>query len=265
MRCGRGGLLTALAAAWTVAACGPDGGVGADASDGGDAAGEDAPCNCSTDAGGDLGACTTAFCDTDVCQYRTVHVVDQTPCDDLDWCTQVDTCLAGECVGGSPRDCSMLDEGCILGACDPVLKACKPVPVPDGTPCDDHNSCTSSEHCKAGVCTGDPDAPSGCPGDACDEEGNCLIGNDGNKCNGDFVCDHVQHPPPYQHGKCVLTSPKQCSSTTPPCKVNKCIPLTGECVLVNVKDGDPCDDGDPCTEGDACQTGQCVPGAPACG
>lgn len=93
------------------------------------------------------------------------------------------TCQAGQCTGGSPKDCSALTVGCTNGVCDPGNGACVGEPVPaggmcfdgidqchtgicdanaacigtavaDGTPCNDHNACTTTDVCTAGVCGG---------------------------------------------------------------------------------------------------------------
>jgi hypothetical protein len=102
-----------------------------------------------------------------------------------DLCMVNKACLAGQCVGGAPQDCSALDAGCQLGTCDgttgicgpmnaPVgtactqglqtcqvgacdMKgACAPSNAPDGSACNDHDACTKSDLCTAGVCGGTP-------------------------------------------------------------------------------------------------------------
>lgn len=104
---------------------------------------------------------------------------------------QVDkTCLAGECGGGAPKDCSVLDVACEVGVCDPptgiCLSAfapagaacgegltscqdgtcdgngvCKAEPTAPGTACNDHDSCTIAEACQLGICIGGNSVP-GC-------------------------------------------------------------------------------------------------------
>jgi len=100
-----------------------------------------------------------------------------------DNCMTDKTCSAGQCVGGTPKDCSALTVACVLGVCNPnngncVTQAlmqgdmcaektddcnvgicdnngvCQGMPVANGTPCNDHNSCTSSDSCAAGQCGG---------------------------------------------------------------------------------------------------------------
>ena len=106
------------------------------------------------------------------------------PCvDPMDLCTDGKTCAMGVCVGGGPKDCSSLNQGCFTGVCEPTNGQCVPQPVPpggacadatddcnngicdtvgtcnpvptnEGGPCDDNNSCTTGETCSMGSCTG---------------------------------------------------------------------------------------------------------------
>ncbi|HRI70586.1 MAG TPA: hypothetical protein PK156_40420, partial [Polyangium sp.] len=100
-----------------------------------------------------------------------------------DICQVNKTCLAGDCVGGTPKDCSILDQGCDLGICKPETGLCGLAPAPEGTPCtpgtaecaigacndkgaciasaapdgtscNDHNSCTQATRCTGGACVG---------------------------------------------------------------------------------------------------------------
>jgi hypothetical protein len=102
-----------------------------------------------------------------------------------DVCRTNKTCKAGVCGGGVPKDCTALDVGCEIGACEPVTGICKPEPAPVGTSCtegihecdvgacddkgtcvaspepngiacNDHNACTKSDKCMVGVCGGTP-------------------------------------------------------------------------------------------------------------
>lgn len=100
-----------------------------------------------------------------------------------DLCKTNRTCSGGQCGGGTPKDCSSMTAGCVVGTCNPVNGSCDPKPIPaggecfdsitachvgtcdasaacistplaDGTACNDHNSCTSGDVCAAGACTG---------------------------------------------------------------------------------------------------------------
>ncbi len=100
-----------------------------------------------------------------------------------DLCKVNRTCSNGQCAGGNPKDCSSQTVGCTVGMCNPINGSCdaKPVPpggecfdgitpcqvgtcdasaacvsaaLPDGTACNDYNSCTSADVCGAGACAG---------------------------------------------------------------------------------------------------------------
>jgi hypothetical protein len=102
-----------------------------------------------------------------------------------DLCTVDKACLAGQCVGGKPKDCSQLDIGCQIGVCNTMSGVCGPAyaPVgtvcthglqacqtgmcdvkgvcvgstaPNGTACNDHDACTQGDTCTAGACGGTP-------------------------------------------------------------------------------------------------------------
>jgi len=107
-----------------------------------------------------------------------------------DVCSIKKICQAGKCVGGVPKDCSSLNAGCEVGACNPAnglcgrasapagtvctpgIAECKvgecdtkgkclASSAPDGTACNDYDSCTEANECTAGVCAGGA-AVSGC-------------------------------------------------------------------------------------------------------
>jgi hypothetical protein len=103
--------------------------------------------------------------------------------DTMDLCTVGKTCSMGSCIGGSPKDCSALSQGCFDGLCDttngqcfaqPIMPGqqcaeatddcnqgicdmngtCNATPINQGMPCDDGLSCTSNTTCNNGVCSG---------------------------------------------------------------------------------------------------------------
>lgn len=97
-------------------------------------------------------------------------------CDDGDPCTQLDTCQSGQCIAGTPKDCSSLAGPCVDGVCDALTGACTTEPRNEGAACDDGNGCTTGETCTSGKCA------AGTPvldGTACD---------DGSTCTSDDVC-----------------------------------------------------------------------------
>lgn len=135
-----------------------------------------------------LNECNSVACDpaSGKCVGFPDPQKDDTPCFLTgDLCSENKTCKAGACGGGDPKDCSALDTGCQLGACDPANGICGPVPAPAGTlcsegihecdlgacdvkgtcvaspapngkACNDHNACTKSDQCQAAVCGGAP-------------------------------------------------------------------------------------------------------------
>ena len=100
-----------------------------------------------------------------------------------DLCSTKKTCSAGQCGGGSAKDCSALNVGCEVGVCDVVNGFCGPTTAPVGTSCsegipecyvgacdakgscassaapngiacNDHNACTQADKCGSGACAG---------------------------------------------------------------------------------------------------------------
>lgn len=196
--------------------------------------------------------CIENRCDPSEGQCKLLPRNEGGTCEDGDWCTIGERCHSGTCSGGTQRDCSLLDEGCIRGVCDSELKVCKPVPIPEGEPCDDGNICTQGEVCVGGVCTPPMNGGGVCVCDPNKGEFNNPACNDGDLCNGTMRCDPVTK-------YCVVYEPpKVCPPATETCKINKCIPATGECVLLNAPNYTACDDGLVCTQGDLCISGQCV-------
>lgn len=121
----------------------------------------------------------------------------------------------------------------------------------DDTVCDDGNVCTEGTTCQAGECLGGETV---CE---CTTDADCVKHNDGDLCNGSFVCDTELDEP-----VCVVdpTTIVTCEQPADPCKRAECDPKTGACEEQSAEDGTPCDTGDPCTEGDHCVAGACQPG-----
>jgi hypothetical protein len=123
------------------------------------------PCVC-VDCDDDNPCTDDSFDPLDGC----LHTPNTDPCDDGDACTLVDACQNGSCAGSNPVICAALDQCHDAGVCDPVSGACSNPAKPDGTGCDDGNSCTTADACSGGLCTGGPPAPEVCNGvdDDCD-------------------------------------------------------------------------------------------------
>ena len=139
-----------------------------------------------------LAECNTMMCDpmNGLCVATPDPTQDGNPCVYTgDLCKVGKSCSAGQCVGGTPKDCSSIDVGCAVGACEPTsgmcqlenapagasctngVQACQngtcdgagrcmASTAPDGSACNDHNACTQTDTCTSGACGGT--AVSGC-------------------------------------------------------------------------------------------------------
>jgi len=76
-----------------------------------------------------------------------------TSCSDGNACTQADSCQNGACIG-YPVTCTALDQCHTAGTCDSSTGQCSNPTAPDGTSCNNGNSCTQNDVCSAGVCNG---------------------------------------------------------------------------------------------------------------
>ncbi|HJL20492.1 MAG TPA: hypothetical protein RMH99_32795 [Sandaracinaceae bacterium LLY-WYZ-13_1] len=175
---------------------------------------------------------------------------------------------AGETGLCADRDCSHLDDVCVVGACRPDTGACEAEPRPDGTACDDGDACTMDDACAAGTCAGAArdcsamDTP--CAAGVCDPEtGACeaMVMPDGTACEDGDLCTEGDE---CTSGTCVTGAPVDCSAASGGCNLGTCDPATGACTMMPVADGTTCDDGDPCTAGDACASGACDGAAVDC-
>jgi len=89
----------------------------------------------------------------------------------------------------------------------------------------------------------------------CATNADCDTYDDGNKCNGIYVC---------QDAHCVIKpdSAVLCdTSKDNVCSKAACNPSTGVCGQVSAVDGTVCDDTNACTTGETCKAGLCVPGS----
>jgi len=93
--------------------------------------------------------CTDDVCEEPLgCKTRN----NAASCDDGDRCTTEDRCDAGYCTG-KLQSCSEHDDVCNEGRCDPETGECRKEPLPDGSACDDTDSCTARDSCVAGSCS----------------------------------------------------------------------------------------------------------------
>ncbi len=135
-----------------------------------------------------LSECNTVTCDpgTGECKGTPDSTLDGTACVLTgDLCNVDKACMSGQCVGGTPVDCSALDVACQVGVCDGTTGLCGSAPAPagaacaqgiqacqvgacdgkggctasvapSGSACNDRDACTSADTCSAGVCGGTP-------------------------------------------------------------------------------------------------------------
>jgi|GEM_PF-3049004 len=110
----------------------------------------------------DVGECSEAEdcppapgpCREPACVAHTCEVVNvDGDCDDGDLCTTNDHCAGGGCVS-TPVTCTALDSCHAAGTCDPTTGTCTSPLVEDGTACDDHDACTTTDRCSGGSCEG---------------------------------------------------------------------------------------------------------------
>lgn len=203
-------------------------------------------------------------------------------CNDGQFCTTTDQCVAGACVGtGDPcaggaecaatcnetvDDCFAAnttvctDDGslCTDDRCNGMGACGHP---PNTVPCDDGVFCNGTDTCSGGACAhaGDPCLPGAECANTCDETArNCITPagapctDVGVECTTDLclagACDHAPADAPCDQGECVLGS---------------CVPGSADadkrgCVATAVGEGEQCtDDGFSCTD-DTCNGGSCL-------
>ena len=190
-----------------------------------------------------------------VCQQNNYGCLDWSStisCDDGDPCTQGDGCMGGNCVSGTPKNCSYLSDQCNNGICSGG--AC--VATPKSGQCNDNDSCTTGDSCQGGQCLGTPKDCSYLTTDCMTGQcvaGNCIQQPKGGACNDGDACTIGDS---CSGGQCVSGPVKDCTGLNDACNTGQCV--NGSCL--KQPKGGACNDGDPCTLGDACANGQCVSG-----
>jgi len=165
-------------------------------------------CNAGTCVGGNAITCTASdqcheagTCDPATGECSNPAKADNTPCDDGDKCTLVDSCQRGICVASASVTCTAVDQCHVAGICDPTSGCSNPTKA-DDSPCDDGDKCTQSDSCRSGSCVGTN--PVTCAAiDQCHLAGTCdpTTGkcpnpkrpddtpcNDGNQCTESDTC-----------------------------------------------------------------------------
>jgi hypothetical protein len=206
-------------------------------------------------APGKDGACLEPVCTPATGKCGFVPLNEGFACDDKDTCTYGSTCVAGECVGGTPLNCSD-ENGCTADSCLPGA-GCQHTPVAGS--CSDGDACTFPDVCGDGICLSglalECDDGNACTADTCSPAEGCKHGpldgacDDGNVCTTGDKC---------QTGFCVPTGIKACDDGNP-CTNDSCSPEVG---CLQEFNGAPCSDDNLCTVNDSCGGGECTGGVP---
>lgn len=117
-------------------------------------------------------------CTADICEPIQGCVHDTNgeegqACDPMQKCVVPDSgvCVAGECTGGTAKDCIGLADMCNYGTCNSATGACTAIAKQDGMACVDTDYCTIGDKCKAGKCM--PGQPKKCEANATCDGGAC--------------------------------------------------------------------------------------------
>ena len=206
-------------------------------------------------AGGALGCDDNNVCTNDICNplKGCLYTNNSQPCDDLDPCTEQDSCSGSFCLGTVPKDCAD-DNPCTDDTCIP-LAGCS---YNNNTnPCDDGNSCTLADKCNGGTCSpGEAlncDDGNDCTDDSCSPEDGCVHSANTAPCDDNNSCTSKDQ---CLGGKCIGSGDLDCDDDNP-CTKDICL-ANGGCKNENIVA--PCSDGDPCTVDDICKAGECQPG-----
>jgi len=213
--------------------------------------------------------CQLSVCNEQSGQCELVDAVDGATCDDGQFCTMGDVCMAGSCQG-APNDCGM-DAACTVPACDEDNDTCTTTPKQNGLACQLADLCILGPTCQGGVCSGGtvndcnfvPLPPTGCQVAVCNSTtGMCAAqpGNNGQQCND--LNDLCTVGKTCSAGTCQGGSPKNCSQLDVGCTVGACNTNTGQCVSQNAPNNISCDDLNGCTTGEVCTSGSCGGGSP---
>ncbi|MDX9719832.1 MAG: hypothetical protein RBU37_03730 [Myxococcota bacterium] len=197
------------------------------------------------------------------------------PCEAF-FCLVEQTCDgAGQCAGGRTRDCSFDFGGCAEGLCDEALNTCVPgAKLPNSTPCDDQQRCTTDDRCLNGYCQGQAVDCSAwgdgrCVEGVCNaESGSCESTQlpDGSDCSDDDLCTTDES---CVAGSCVGIA-RVCDDLES-CTSDSCDSLLG-CVYTALPDATPCtaaacsNDGRLLSPASLCQSARCIAQPPVdCG
>ena len=231
-------------------------------------------CECTTDAQCTETAptCKRYTCSSYSCVLVADAAQDGSLCEDGNYCSVNDSCVAGACVGGGQRDCSEAGDGnCTVGICDALSESCVTDTKPNGDLCDDGNKCTDDDDCNAGVCAGvaidcgafedecnlgQCDAQTGqcestpTPGESCSDGDACTL-EDG--CTQAGTCVGT-----WDDVNCGCDGDDDCAGFTNTCNTGRC-DLANHSCYGEPKVGTACNDSELCTVDDQCnEAGQCA-------
>ena|SRR5215217_2242226 len=144
--------------------------------------------DCSTVAVTD---CQEAFCQANnTCGVR--NKADGTACEDGNPCTVGDTCQAGVCVTGSPKNC---DDGniCTVDTCNQMTGQCEHQTIPGC--CNTATDCpTPTDRCQQATCVNNAcgTTPVTCPGSQVCVNGTCVCPSGTTACGSSSCCTSAQ-------------------------------------------------------------------------
>ena len=200
-------------------------------------------------------ACTVDAC---VGQGECEHVVNDSLCDDGQFCNGVEYCDAT--LGCLSDAAPPTDDGnqCTADWCDEDEDAVVNLVV--STTCDDGDACTVGDVCVEGECISgsaavDCDDDNGCTQEWCEAAVGCVFEAVEGACDDGDACTA---PDACLDGECGAGPAVDCDDGNE-CTADSCVAASG-CVNVPLT-GPACDDGSDCSSGDHCSAGKCLGGA----
>ncbi len=185
---------------------------------------------CFVDADCPVKTCQEAVCANSVCRYVSSGV--GTRCSDGNACNGEEYCVGnGVCISIFQLNCNDGNE-CTEDSCDPDT-GCVFTPL-DGNMCDDHNDCTLSDVCHAGLCYG--------TNVVCSENTDCM----------NYACASINGSP-----HCVGT-PVHIDGS---CTTDNLCEQGGTCSIYGICDTQPtaCPQVTECIASYTCVDGDCIP------
>ena len=200
----------------------------------------------------DGNVCTTELCNPVNAACSTVPSA--AFCDDLNPCTDADSCKNGVCASGVAKTCDDANP-CTADKCEAATGVCLHAELT--ATCDDGSKCTVNDACAAGKCTGSP-GPSctdnnPCTDDTCDPAAGCVSVANKAPCADATKCLLGT----CGSGACQPGSGAGCDDNNV-CTTDTCDATKG-CVYTPVAAGTACGKGDFCVDAPKCNAGQCGP------